>query len=76
MPVTWTVKNQGSASAVGPWTDRVWLSSDGIVGGDLLISSYPINTTILPDGSIERTQDVPIPAGLAGVYRFVIGTMC
>ena len=72
--VTWILKNQGTASAVGPWSDRVYLSDDGIIGGDASLSSFPVSVTILPNGFIQRTQTVQIPAGLSGVYRFVITT--
>ncbi len=72
--VTWVVKNQGTAPAVGSWSDRVYLSDDGVIGGDIALSSFPVSTTILPDGSIQRTQTIQIPAGLAGVYRFVVAT--
>ena len=72
--VTWVVKNQGTATAVGSWNDRVYLSDDGVIGGDLSLSSFPVSMTILPDGFIQRTQTIQIPAGLSGVYRFVVAT--
>ncbi len=74
VPVTWIVKNQGTSPAAGPWTDRVMLSDNPTIGNDITLSNFPVTTTILPDGSIERTQEVPIPAGISGVYYFVIAT--
>ncbi len=72
--VSWTVRNQGTASATGTWTDRVFISDDGFIGNDLLLKSFPITTTILAGGIIQRTQSVQIPAGISGAYRVVVFT--
>ena len=74
--LSWTIKNQGSASAVGSWTDRVYLSRDDMIGDDIPLDSFPVpgGTTIAANGSIIRTQKIKIPASVSGVLRFVVAT--
>ncbi len=72
--VSWVIKNQGTANASGTWSDRVFLSSDATIGNDLFLQTFPITDTLLPNGTILRTQQIQIPAGLSGDYRMVVRT--
>ncbi len=66
------LKNQGTAEATGTWTDRIYLSQDGVIGGDLFIQDFPLSTSIASGGTLQRTQSITIPAGISGNYRFVV----
>ena len=47
--LTWLVTNNGSAAAVGPWTDNVYLSSTPALGsGAIYLSSF----TAEPGGTL------------------------
>ncbi|MFN7874517.1 MAG: CARDB domain-containing protein, partial [Pirellula sp.] len=72
--LTWTLKNQATAPVTGTWGDRVFLSSDAIIGNDLTLVTFPITTTIAPNGKVVRKQIVQIPANISGEYRFVVAS--
>jgi hypothetical protein len=72
--LTWTLKNQGTAPVTGTWGDRVFLSNDAIIGNDLTLVTFPITTTIAPNGMVVRKQIVQIPANISGEYRFVVAS--
>ena len=74
VPITWILTNQGSATAVGPWTDAVYLASDA--AGDNLI---PLGTalfsgTIAPSQSVTVQDTVILPGSLAGNEWLVVRT--
>ena len=40
VPVSWTVKNAGSAATGSSWAEQVYLSSDAAVGNDVLLATF------------------------------------
>lgn len=72
IPVTWAISNVGDASASGPWTDQIFLSSDTIIGSDILLASFQFAGTLAAGATASRTQSVIVPEGLAGTYRIVV----
>ena len=76
--VSWTVKNQGTALADAPWTDRVWLSSDNQIGpSDTLVGEFPFNISLGPNQTAERIQTVTIARNAVsqdGPYFILIQT--
>jgi uncharacterized repeat protein (TIGR01451 family) len=59
--ISWTVKNQGTARANAPWTDRVWLSDDNRIGpNDTLIGEFPFNSNLEPNQTADRIQTINI----------------
>ena len=72
--VSWSVMNQGMVATAGTWTDRVYLSSDANLGGDLLLGSFPFSAVIPSGQTAVRTQTVLIPrtSTTAGTYRLIV----
>jgi len=58
--ISWSVRNQGQARAVAPWTDRVFLSTDNQLGNDILVGEYPFNGALDPNQTADRIQSLTI----------------
>jgi hypothetical protein len=62
LTVNWTAKNNGSGTANGSWTDRVWLSADPILDiGDTLLGSKVISASVVPTGTYSDSMIVALP---------------
>ncbi|HEY1685887.1 MAG TPA: CARDB domain-containing protein [Tepidisphaeraceae bacterium] len=79
--INWTVKNDGSYPAQGPWVDNVYVSPDGNLADATLVGQYfstslPTGTLPLAAGSSYTVSDtVNIPANLpTGNYTVLIET--
>ncbi len=74
--VSWTVANSGQASALGSWVDRVYLSSDAALGGDILLGSYPYSEGLAAGQTVARRQSVGFGrSGIAnGNYWVIVAT--
>ncbi len=73
--LSWLVSNTGAAAATGAWVERVYLSRDAAIGGDLLLAAFGrTGQDIAVGGTTSRTnQQVTIPANLEpGDWRFVV----
>ena len=76
----WTVTNDGTASATGPWVDDVYLSATPMLGtGAIYLSSYSAQNSgaLLPSSSYtgQSTVQIPINSSLeAGTYYLVVVT--
>ncbi len=74
VPVTWTDTNSGNATAVGPWTDEVFLSYDGTVTNAVLLTSIT-TSSLAAHSSISQSAMVTIPTSgpaSSGTLQFVI----
>ncbi|TVS19950.1 MAG: hypothetical protein EA424_06450, partial [Planctomycetaceae bacterium] len=71
---SWTVTNQGTGPATGTWRDRVLLSTDTVVGNDLLLGNFSFTGTIEPGESITRTQTYTLPIAMEGDRWFIVRT--
>ena len=76
IPLTWTVTNQGEATAVDSWYDVVYLTSDTLLdtGEALRVGSFKHTGNLAIDSSYSRTEQVTIPIDYMGDYRFFIVT--
>jgi CARDB len=70
--VSWTLTNQGNGATTRNWVDRVYLSSDSLVGGDRLLGTYSFTGSIDAGASVVRTQSITLPLDLNGTYRLVV----
>ncbi len=74
--VEWEVRNLGTAAAVGPWHDTVYLIPEaGREGLPVLISETVLSgvgTTLGTGESLTVRADVRIPGGVIGAYRFQV----
>lgn len=72
--VSWTIMNQGAVATSGSWRDKVYLSTDGALGGDVLLGSFQFSAVIPSGQSATRTQPVVIPrtGTTAGSYRLIV----
>jgi hypothetical protein len=59
--LSWSDKNEGGLRAVGPWTDKVFLSVDNQPGNDTLLAEFPFAQSLDPGQSAARTQLISIP---------------
>ncbi|MBK7999158.1 MAG: putative Ig domain-containing protein [Verrucomicrobia bacterium] len=71
VPVVWTIRNNGTIAASGPWSDHLFLSADNQVGSDQFITSIAFNGTLNPSQTLTRTQVVTLPNFLNGSRFFV-----
>jgi hypothetical protein len=71
VPVVWTIRNNGTVAATGPWSDHLFLSADNQIGSDQFITSILFNGTLNPSQSLTRTQVVTLPNFLNGSRFFV-----
>jgi hypothetical protein len=61
--VVYCVTNRGPASAAGPWTDLVWVSTNGVLDANAVASGYfPFQGVLPPGGSAWVTNTVQLPA--------------
>lgn len=73
IPLRWTVTNSGSAATAGGWTDRVWLTRNGVVdNSSRLLGDFAIDTTLAAGASIERVQTVNLPRDTLGTWTIVV----
>ncbi|MFB3112904.1 MAG: CARDB domain-containing protein, partial [Gemmatimonadales bacterium] len=70
--LSWTVTNQGTASAQPSWTDRVYLSADQVFGGDTFVTSVTTGTALAVGANYTRTVTVTTPKVPAGDYYLLL----
>ena len=76
--VGWTVTNNGTASATGPWTDDVYLSTTPTLGsGAIYLGSFTAESSgsLAPSGTYngQATVNLPIDSSLSsGGYYLVV----
>jgi hypothetical protein len=69
----WTIENQGTVPAVGPWQEDVFQSDDPVAGGDVLLGSFQVTGTLAAGASIDFTSAFTFPAQ-AGSYWIIVET--
>ena len=74
--VTWTVTNQGEASAMGTWRDVVYLSSDTLLDteADLRVGRFDHAGPLAAGESYQQTANFTIPVDYMGDYYFFVIT--
>ena len=71
--VTYRIVNQGFAPASTNILTRVFLSSDDLVGDDLLVGDFRFTGTLPPGQFFEQTLQVRMPT-VPGDYWVVVST--
>ena len=68
------VTNQGQSSAIAPWTQRLelWSSPDG--GATRLLAQWTLTNNLSVGATLEGTNVVIIPPGLAGPFWLALKT--
>jgi len=73
IPLRWTVSNTGTAATAGGWTDRVYLTRSGTLGGDIRhLGDFSVETTLAAGASIERQQTITLPRDATGAWKIVV----
>ncbi|HPS00703.1 MAG TPA: carboxypeptidase regulatory-like domain-containing protein [Candidatus Sumerlaeota bacterium] len=75
--VTWTIRNTGSANALGPWHDTLSLVSDSAQAAGTELGRVEVlvtTSTLAPGQSITFTKVVRVPGGMEGSYRWQVRT--
>ena len=75
--VSWTVTNQGDATAMGEWTDVVYLSRDTVLSTveDLRLVRYTHSGPLAANESYQHSEQVTIPVDfLSGNYYYIVIT--
>lgn len=73
--VIWTVKNNGPGATPANWTDKVYLSTDFIIGGnDPIIGTKNQNRVLAPGQSYTDTMNVFIPITSSGNFVLIFST--
>jgi hypothetical protein len=75
--VSWTVQNQGSAHAQGPWHDAISLVSDSAQAAGTELGTVEVlvtTSTLAPGNSVTFTKVLRVPGGVEGAYRWQVRT--
>ncbi len=57
--------NSGTVAAVAPWTDKLYLSRDTLIGDDVEVGSTTITQNLAPGAAFSRPYQIVIPSGYA-----------
>ncbi|MGH7894577.1 MAG: CARDB domain-containing protein [Candidatus Binatia bacterium] len=72
--VSYTVKNQGSASAGAPWSEQVVLSTNATFGADTTLATFARAVGLAVNGTYTATQMVTLPSVAPGTYYLFFQT--
>ncbi|MCB2004975.1 MAG: hypothetical protein KDH93_08170, partial [Rhodoferax sp.] len=71
--LAWDVSNAGSSPVAGSWTDRVYLSRDGVVGsGDVLLLERSVSRTLDVGAMYTETGSFVLPIDATGDYQVIV----
>ncbi len=70
--IIWTDRNLGNAPATNAWSDQVFLSDVGTVGGGQLLGTFGITSDIAAGDSLEMTQSVTLPPFVSGDQWIIV----
>ncbi|RDE49091.1 MAG: tandem-95 repeat protein, partial [Candidatus Accumulibacter meliphilus] len=72
--LSWTTFNDGNVSALGGWSEQVWLTADDQPGADTLLASFFYSTNeIAPSVGAVRSESVTLPTTAAsGAFKLVV----
>ena len=70
--VGWTLANNGTASASGPWTEQVLLATDAAGDNPTLLAAQTFSGSLPAGQSVARSANVQIPNLPPGNYWFVV----
>ncbi|MFT5526538.1 MAG: hypothetical protein ACI9HK_004515, partial [Pirellulaceae bacterium] len=76
MSISYTVTNRGLGDTlVSRWTDRVFVSTDEVLGaGDSLLAELPHDDFLLSGESYERQANFVVPVEISGDVFFIVQT--
>ncbi|MBL9118728.1 MAG: hypothetical protein JNL80_02295 [Phycisphaerae bacterium] len=69
--LTWTIMNDGELATSGGWTDRVYLSSDTVWGGDTLAATSATAVSLAAGASVVRTATINAPLAAGSYWVFI-----
>lgn len=73
LPLRWAVRNAGTAATAGGWTDRVYLTRNGNLNGDIRhLGDFSVETILAAGASIERQQTITLPRDTTGDWKIVV----
>jgi hypothetical protein len=72
--ISWTLGNQGNETALGPWTDQVFLAAAARAQEPRLLASFTFTGTIPVGETVTRTQAVLVPFEVSGTQFVVVCT--
>src|SRR5260370_1126621 len=71
--ITYSVENQGDATAAGPWYDSLYLSTDATLDpSDVLIGRVHHLGNVAGHTSYTETLTTPLPAVAPGTYHVIV----
>ncbi len=71
--VSWTVTNDGTGTALGSWTDTIYLSRDLVVGtDDIKLGDFIHDGALSPTLTYSRQENVTLPLGATGDYHVLV----
>ncbi len=72
VPVTWTLTNQGTTTAGGPWSEEIFVASSAAGGNPRSLGVFTYQGAIGAGQSTTQTANVALPAGLTGSEWIVV----
>jgi hypothetical protein len=71
--VSWTTTNTGTGSALGSWSDAIYLSRDGVLGSDdVKLGSFAHVGPLAAGAAYSQQQSVALPLGATGAYQLLV----
>ncbi len=70
--LSWTVTNNGAATASGPWNDEVFLASDSQGDNEILLGTFPDGNSLVPGASYTSNEQISLPAQATGQGWLVV----
>ncbi|MHC1765338.1 MAG: CARDB domain-containing protein [Verrucomicrobiia bacterium] len=70
--LTWQAANKGDASAVIPWYDRVYLSTDAQLGNDDQLGQTQFTQAVAAAGNYQSSLQCTIPNRTPGTYYLIL----
>jgi len=72
LTIGWTVANVGAISTAAAWNDCVYLSTDAVPGGDILVTCLARPENLGPGASYQRAATATTPELQEGDYWLVV----
>ena len=69
---TWRTTNVGGLATASPWTERLYLSTDTEVGGDVLLATITEHGTLAAGAGLDRSLDITLTGTVPGDYYLLL----
>ncbi|MBM3880342.1 MAG: LEPR-XLL domain-containing protein [Verrucomicrobia bacterium] len=72
IPISWTIANQRTATAAGPWVDRLYLADNSAGANPVWYGEFTFDGEVRAGQSIVRSKSIRLPYDLSGPWWVVV----